>query len=134
MIWTFKSSTTDLIDQSGPLPALPFLDPVSCIVTELRNNTLLEKSFTSTRTARDWSLANCLSFCQFLKSVDHGGWQNEANDGHETRYLIFCLQGLRPLPSLHLFITALGLVSILPQRTLGFSKWRQRLSLEVATF
>ena len=53
----------DLIDQSGPLS---FLDPVSCVVTELRNSTLLEKSFTSTPTARDWSLANCLSFTFFV--------------------------------------------------------------------
>ena len=32
--------------------------------------------------------------------MNHGGWQNEAIDGHKTRYLIFCLihgQGLRPL-------------------------------------
>ena len=53
----------DLVDQSGPLP---FLDPVSCVVTELRNSTLVEKSFTSTSTARDWSLANCLSFTFFV--------------------------------------------------------------------
>ena len=53
----------DLIDQSGPLP---FLDPVSCVVTELRNSALVEKSFTFTPTARDWSLANCLSFTFFV--------------------------------------------------------------------
>ena len=47
----------------GPLP---FLDPVSCVVTELQNSTHLEKSFTSTRTVRDWSLANCLSFTFFV--------------------------------------------------------------------
>ena len=44
----------------------PFLDPVSCVVTELQNSTHLEKSFTSTLTARDWSLANCLSFTFFV--------------------------------------------------------------------
>ena len=144
----------DLIDQSGPLP---FLDPVSCVVTELRGKVFqfhtnckrlvlgkLSKLYIlcflphhSLHILQTTTFCGCLDRCQFWKSVNHGGWQNEANDGHKTRYLIFCLihgQGLRPLPSLHLFIPALGLVSILPQRTLGFSKWRQRLSLEVATF
>ena len=51
-----------LIDH-GPLP---FLDPVSCVVTELQNSTHLEKSFTFTPTARDWSLANFLSFTFFV--------------------------------------------------------------------
>ena len=145
-----------LIDH-GPLP---FLDPVSCVVTELQNSTHLVFHFHtnckrlvlgklsklyilcflphhSLHILQTTTFCVCLDRCQFWKSVNHGGWQNEANDGHKTTYLIFCPihgQGLRPLPSLHLFITALGLVSILPQRTLGFSKWRRRLSLEVATF
>ena len=63
------------LDRTDPLsfgPKFPEIlvewiaPPVSCVVTELRNSTLVEKSFTSTPTARDWSLANCLSFTFFV--------------------------------------------------------------------
>ena len=91
------------------------------VVTELRNSTFLEKSFTSTPTARDWSLANCLSFtrsrlyilcflphhllhifqtttfcacldrCQFWKSVNHGGCQRKRMTVIRQGILFFCL-------------------------------------------
>ena len=95
------------------------------VVTELRNSTLLEKSFTSTPTARDWSLANCLSFtrsrlyilcflphqllhilqtttfcvcldrCQFWKSVNHGGCQRKRMTIIRQGILFFVLYMVR---------------------------------------
>ena len=67
--------------------------------------------------------------------MDHGGWQNEANDGHETRYFLsYTRSGFEASPILTPFYHSFGPGINFAAKDAGFFKMAAKVELGSCNF